>query len=137
LSRADSFAVERRRGWVETAGTPPRSADDAWDEHRGGRIEMEKPRPGGDGSSRLTVRGVYAGRRELHSLAADVRYELHDTQEARVLEGIQWADWDAEGRLLVVTDGGRLQIRGADGTSVGWETDEAAFVPDPVPAPEA
>ena len=30
LSRADSFAVERRRGWTETSDTPPRAADDAW-----------------------------------------------------------------------------------------------------------
>jgi hypothetical protein len=30
LSRADSFAVERRRGWTETADTPPRAPDDAW-----------------------------------------------------------------------------------------------------------
>ena len=32
-----SFAVERRRGWTETPETPPRAADDAWDERRGGQ----------------------------------------------------------------------------------------------------
>jgi hypothetical protein len=36
LSRADSFAVERRRAWTETADTPPRADDDAWDERRAG-----------------------------------------------------------------------------------------------------
>jgi hypothetical protein len=136
LARADAFAVERRRGWFESADTPPRSTDDAWDEHRGDRIEMEKARPGGDGSS-LTVRGVYAGRRELHDLDANIRYELREAGERRILDGVQWADWDDQGRLLVATDDGRLQIRGPGGTSVEWEIDEAAFVPDPAPAPEA
>jgi hypothetical protein len=65
LSRADSFAVERRRAWTETADTPPRTDDDAWDERRGDRIVMEKPRPNANGSDRLTVRGTYAAIREL------------------------------------------------------------------------
>jgi len=48
---------------------------------------------------------------------------------------VQWAEWDARGRLLVATDDGRMQIRdGADG-SVQWESDEAAFEPDPTPPP--
>jgi hypothetical protein len=66
LSRADSFAVERRRGWTETPDTPPRPAEDAWDERRGDTIVMEKPRPHSSGSDRLTVRGTYAAIRELH-----------------------------------------------------------------------
>lgn len=90
MSRADSFSVERRRGWTETADTPPRDPSDAW-----GRIEMEKPRPGSGGSERLTVRGTSAAIRELHGLRTDVRYELHGSGGTRVLEGIQWADWDA------------------------------------------
>jgi len=135
VARADSFAVERRRGWVETADTPPRSPDDAWDEHRGDRIEMEKGRPGGDGSMRLTVRGTYAGARELYGIRTDARYELHGSGQRRVLEGVQWSDWDPSGRLLVATDDGRLQIRGLDGTSVEWEVNEGELTPDPTPAP--
>ena len=133
MSKADSFAVERRRGWTETAGTPPRDAGDAWDEARGDRIVMEKPRPGSDGSERVTVNGTYAAIRELHGIRTDVRYELHRGDEAMVLDDVQWADWDAEGRLLVATREGRLQIREAE--AVEWEADEGAFEPDPAPPP--
>ena len=136
MSRADSFSVERRRGWTETADTPPRPLEDAWDEHRGDRVEMEKARPGSGGSVRLTVRGTYAGMRELYGIRTDVRYELDGLGERRVLDEVQWADWDGRGRLLAATDDGRLQIRGSDGATVGWEVDEAALTPDPPPPPD-
>jgi len=63
-----------------------------------------------------------------------VRYELRSGDVTRHLDHVQWAEWDARGRLLVATDG-RMQIRdGADG-SVQWEADEGAFEPDPTPPP--
>lgn len=133
MSRADSFAVERRRGWTETADTPPRDPGDAWDEARGDRIAMERPRPG-SGTERLTVRGTYAAIRELHGIRTDVRYEIRREDEATVLEGVQWADWDPGGRLLVVTEDGTLQIR--EGASVVWEADEGSNDPEPAPPPE-
>lgn len=135
MSRADSFAVERRRGWTQTADTPPRDPGDAWDGARGDRIAMEKPRPG-SGTQRLTVRGTYAAIRELHGIRTDVRYELHRDRDATVLEGVQWADWDADGRLLAVTDDGRLQIReGTEEGSAVWEADEGSNEPDPAQPP--
>src|SRR5262245_60641628 len=134
MSRADSFAVERRRGWTETADTPPRDPGDAWDEARGDRIVMEKSRPGSDGWERLTVDGTYAAIRELHGVRTGVRYELHRGNERTRLDDVQWADWDADGRLLVATMDGRLQIR-EDATSASWEANEGAFEPDPAPPP--
>jgi hypothetical protein len=96
---------------------------------------MEKARPNVSGSDRLTVRGTYAAIRELHGTRADVRYELRSGNLSRHLEYVQWADWDAEGRLLVATDEGQLQIRdGADG-AVLWEADEGELEPDPSPPP--
>jgi hypothetical protein len=95
LSRADSFAVERRRAWTETADTPPRADDDAWDERRGDRIVMEKPRPNANGPDRLTVRGTYAAIRELHGRRTDARYELRSGDVTRHLDHVQWAEWDA------------------------------------------
>jgi hypothetical protein len=125
MSRADSFAVERRRGWTETAETPARDPGDAWDERRGDRIELEKPRPGSDGGTRLSVRGTYAAIRELHGIRTDVRYEVHDADDTRVLDGVQWADWDSDGRLLAATSDGRLQIREDPSTdAVAWEASE-------------
>lgn len=137
LSSADSYAVERRRGWSETADTPPRVPDDAWDERRGDRIVMEKARPGQDGSTRLTVRGTYAAARELHGIRTDVRYELHIGARAHHLDDVQWADWDEGGRLLVATAEGQLQIRDVDSEgAITWQADEAGLAPDPSPPPE-
>jgi hypothetical protein len=132
MSRADAFAVERRGGWTETADTPPRDPGDAWDEARGDRIVMEKPRPASDGMDRLTVRGSYAAIRELHGVRTDGRpLRVHRGGEAETLHGVQRADWDSRGRLLVATEDGRLQIRrGADEGSTVWETDEGSFEPD-------
>lgn len=135
LSRADSFAVERRRGWTETADTSPRDEDDAWDERRGDRIVMEKARPNADGSDRLTVRGTYAAIRELHGHRTDVRYELRSGRLTRNLEDVQWAEWDPMGRLLVATSDGRLQIRDGGGGTILWEADEGGLEPDPMPPP--
>lgn len=138
MSHADSFAVERRRGWTESAGTPPREPNDAWDEARGDRIVMEKPRPGSKESERLTVRGTYAAIRELHGVRTDVRYEIRRGDDAMVLDGVQWADWDAEGRLLAATGDGRLQIRECvEEVSAVWQADEGSLEPDPAPPPEA
>ncbi len=135
-SRADSFAIERRRGWTETADTPSRAPDDAWDERRGDAIVMEKARPGSDGSTRITVRGTYAAGRELHGVRTDIRYELHEDGRSGHLDDVQWADWDARGRLLIATVDGRLQIRDIEaGGAVTWEADEAAHTPDPTPPP--
>ncbi len=51
LTRPPVFAVERRRGWTETADSPPYDAEqDLWDIRRTPRLTMEKPRPGADGS---------------------------------------------------------------------------------------
>ena len=43
------------------------------------------------------------------------------------------SDWSADGRLLVATVDGRLQVR--DGSTVSGEVDLAALTPDPRPPP--
>jgi hypothetical protein len=50
------------------------------------------------------------------------------------LAGVQWADRADDGRLLVATRDGRLQIRGTP-DDVRWEADLRRLVPDPTPAP--
>lgn len=67
-----------------------------------------------------------------------VHYALLDTGVARPLEDVQWADWDAEGRLLVATNDGRIQVRehGSSGLPVRWEADLGRLTPDPAPPPE-
>ena len=139
-NRPVSFAVERRRGWAETDGTPPRDPEaDAWDERRAPDVVMEKARPSSPRIA-LRVRGVFAAFREgpFHNEPRDARYTLVVDGGEAALDGVQWADWAVDGRLLVATDDGRLQTRimGAAGdVSIVSEHDLAALQPDPVAAP--
>ena len=102
---------------------------------RGVLFVLETARRAARGSERLTVRGTYAAIRELHGTRTDVRYELRSNNLTRHLEDVQWADWDATGRLLVATDDGRMQIRDGAGDVVLWEADEGSATPDPSPPP--
>jgi len=130
-TRAESFAVERRHGWTETADTPPRSHADAWDEQR--EVIMEKARPGG---GRLMVRGRYAAFRDMGPAWGAPRYAL-DEAGHHELEGVQWADWDASGRLLVATTKGALEVRAEpfDAASAVWRYDLGPLRPQPTEPP--
>ena len=131
FTRPASFAVERRSGWTETAESAPQGDHDPWDEHRAERIVLARQEPAGDRT--LSVRGGHAafragpaGRWEPAAYALD----------GRRLDGVQWADWAPEGRLLAATEDGRLQVRtGRSGDRVEWEHDLAALTPDPQPPP--
>jgi hypothetical protein len=128
FTRPAAFAVERRRGWTETADSPVRGEHDMWDERRADRVTMQKRRPGGGPT--LLVSGRYAAFRELDTdRYGEPAYRLDDEQ----LPGVHWADWSPDGRLLVATADGRLQVR--DGGSVRWEADLSDEVPDPQPPP--
>jgi hypothetical protein len=142
LNRPVTFAVERRRGWIEAATTPARGPNDAWDERRADRVTMEKPHPA-DGTLRLFVNGRHAAFRDMGPVWGRPDYWLEKTGtnasagDLRPLENVQWADWDGAGRLLVATTGGELQVRDEpfDETSVAWRRDLAALRPDPTPPP--
>jgi hypothetical protein len=132
VTRPASFAVERRRGWTETADTPPRRAGDMWDERR--PVTMEKARPKSDGATRLIVHGYFAAFRS--GPPGETLYARLDGARQRWLEGVQWADWDADGRLLVATEDARLQIRdGDDASTVLAESDLRAVPLAAAPAP--
>ncbi|MBX9626457.1 MAG: hypothetical protein K2X82_21835 [Gemmataceae bacterium] len=140
-TRAAQFAVERRRGWQESADTPPRADDDGWDQARD--VVMEKPCPVGDRPAVLSVRGKFAAFRELpnHWPPADSGYTLTRGRESWPLAGVKWADWDAAGRLLVATWDGRLRVQKPDrpGTVVSevrLGDDEPARGPAPAWADE-
>jgi hypothetical protein len=137
VTRAATFAVERRRGWSETAGTPPRDANDLWDERRGGRVTLEKFRPGRARLS-LRVRGWFAAFRSGHrDEPPDIHYEIVDETATRPLAEAQWADWGTDGRLLTATFDGRLQIRDAAtrDLAVRFDTDLTGLAPEPSPPP--
>jgi hypothetical protein len=126
-----SFAVERRRGWREVVGTPPRVRDDMWDERRAADLRLEKPRPG-EPATKLEVTGEYAAFRSGPRTSA-VTYRILAGAEEEKLQGVQWADWAADGRLLVATRAGELQVRELR----AWQTpaevvaDLSGLVPDP------
>jgi hypothetical protein len=99
------FAVERRRGWSESADTPPRGPNDMWDERRA--VVMEKARPGSGPPLLLSVRGMYEAFRELpdHWPPLDTPYHLHRKRSTEELPGVQWADWTFQGHLATATAG--------------------------------
>lgn len=139
FTRPAAFAVERRRGWTESAGSPPYDRElDLWDDRRASRLTMEKPRPGVDDGSTLTVRGWYAAFRSGQPSWADATYSIVEDGRSCVLEHVQWADWDKAGRLLVATTRGRLEVRHSpwDATAVAWSHDVADALPEPVAPPD-
>ncbi len=136
-TRTAQFAAERRRGWVESPDSPPRDPKDLWDQRRNARLE--RPQPGGDRTLHVESVGLAGGEFGVEQ-AVDglrVRYAIADGDDIELLDDLQWADWDAEGRLLVATRDGRIQIRELrDGLArVVFEVDLNAFTPDPQPAP--
>ncbi|MEP7055521.1 MAG: hypothetical protein ABI912_09765 [Actinomycetota bacterium] len=135
LSTPAAYAVERRRGWTETDDSPARGPNDMWDERRADSLYLRKPRPN-DAATSLVVTGSYAAFRSGPANLDDALYSI-EGKGGDVLESVQWADWSADGRLLIATADGRLQIRqyAATGTTVTWETDLAGLEPDPTPPP--
>lgn len=127
VTRVASFAVERRRGWHESDDSPPRGENDVWDEQRAEHVRMEKRQPGG--KALLSVAGRYAAFRSGHP--GRIEYTL----DGIPLPEVQWADWSRDGRLLVATTSGRLEIRDPGG--IAWATDLSPLTPDPQPAPPA
>lgn len=137
-TRAEQFATERRRGWVEAADSPPRAASDGWDQHRNARMEKRQP----DGHRVLAVESLgWAGGEFGVGQAVDglrVRYSIESDGDLTILDDLQWADWDRDGRLLVATRNGRLQVREMEGRNarVLFEADLSTTAPDPAPAPD-
>jgi len=138
LTRPPAFAVERRRGWSESADSPPYDPElDPWDIRRVPRLTMEKPRPGSDGAPRLTVAGWYAAYRSSQPSWSEVTYAIVENDARRRLERVQWADWDRSGRLLVATTNGRLEVREhfSDEMKVTWSMDLSHDRPAPAEPP--
>jgi hypothetical protein len=96
---------------------------------------MEKARPTSS-DVRLTVRGHFAAfRTSLPGEVKETEYTLIERGRRRPLADVQWADWDAQGRLLVATRDGRLQIRKGRDFSPSVDVDLAALSPTPSPPP--
>ncbi len=137
-TRPEQFATERRRGWVEADDCPPRDSGDVWDERRNARLRKRQP----SGSrwlcleSRGVAYGALASEQAVDGLA--VQYALESDGELILLDHVQWADWDRDGRLLAATRAGQLHIcRLAPGGLVPESViDLASLQPTPTPAPE-
>jgi hypothetical protein len=132
------FANERRRGWMEATDSPARREGDLWDQDRNARLR--KKQPGGD--LVLCVESVgWAGGEFGKEQAVDgmrVSYSLETTGDIRLLDDLQWADWDRQGRLVAATRDGRLQITdpGQVGGEPLFEEDLSALEPEPVAPPD-
>lgn len=131
LTQARQFAVEHRRGWKESEATPPRDAGGLWDEKR--RVEMVKRHPTEDLT--LHVEGRYAAFRAGDPKDGPPMYWLSSDRDIQLLDDVQWADWDARGRLLAATRNGRLEMRSIGGQTAVVVADLSQLVPDSEPAP--
>ncbi|MEJ2204172.1 MAG: hypothetical protein P8170_08680 [Gemmatimonadota bacterium] len=133
-NRAHQFAVERRRGWVETEDSPPPDPHDLWDEKR--RVRMSKSQP--SGTAVLEVEGSYAAFRDNPQVRDPASYSVVENGNITQLEGVQWADWASSGVLLVATLEGCLEAHEwSDGTKRKiFERDLASLLPVPGSAPE-
>jgi hypothetical protein len=132
VTRAASFAVERRRGWTETDDTPARRDDDPWDSRR--EVTMQKTSP--DGDRTLFASGWFAAHRAFDAERfGGPLYAVDSGSGQLLLDDAFWADWSHAGDLLVATDDGRLQRRSGDGETVQWEHDLSPLQPDPQPPP--
>ncbi len=131
------FANERRRGWEEAPDSPPRHPQDTWDERRNAR--MQKRQPGGNRLLHLESLGSAGGEFGVNQAmdGLSICYSLESNGDIEVLDNLQWADWDAEGRLLAATRCGKLQILCLDGRSseTVFEQDLSLLKPTPTPSP--
>jgi hypothetical protein len=131
------FANERRRAWEETRDSPSRDPKDVWDQHRNARMQKCQPL----GNRVLYVESVgWAGGEFGVNQAVDglrVSYSLESDGDLKQLDELQWADWDREGRLLVATRSGKLQVwnLNGDGPEILFEQDLSLIEPNPIPAP--
>jgi hypothetical protein len=122
----------------EAPDSPPRDPRDVWDEGRNARIQKRQP----GGHRVLCVESTgHAGGEFGTEQAIDglrVQYSLEADGQLTLLNDLQWADWDREGRLLVATRTGRLQIRhfASKREHTVFDEDLALFDPKPVPAPD-
>ena len=131
------FANERRRAWEETRDSPSRDPKDVWDQHRNAR--MQKCQPLGNRVLYVESAGWAGGEFGVNQ-AVDglrVRYSLESDGDLEQLDELQWADWDREGRLLVATRSGKLQVWNLNdhGPEILFEQDLSLLEPNPIPAP--
>lgn len=131
------FANERRRGWEERTDSPRRDPRDTWDERRNARIQ--KRQPGGDRLLCVESVGWTGGEFGIDQAVEGLRvsYWLESDGEIEILDQLQWADWDRDGRLLAATRGGKLQVwdLDSDDSQALFEEDLSRYEPSPISAP--
>jgi hypothetical protein len=104
-----------------------------------GRLGRGARRAGNHGKAAAGLARVAARGRLVRGIPRPeaVTYEIMEGDEVIALDDVQWADWDADGRLLVATREGRLEAR--DGARPARATaahaDLAALAPAPVAPP--
>ncbi len=118
------LAVERSLGWrLEHNSETPEE------------VVICRPRP--DSSATLFAQVAF-NRVTGFDFYSNVYQLARDGREPEPLTDAAWADWAHDGRLLVATINGQLQVRSpsGDGWAVEWSMDTCGWKPDPQPSPE-
>lgn len=130
-------ANELRRGWepLEIRAGDPRLAQLPIPD-RSIHLMLRRLRPG-DGSTALVLAHAGHTHSEPWIEGVEIAYLVEDGSRTTPLDDVGWADWDAEGGLLVATPGGEIQIREPSGGtwSTTWSHDLNGLEPDPMEAP--
>jgi hypothetical protein len=130
LWRVRDVQAELRRGWTQH----PVSGNEAFP---GSPLVLRRPQPGADRVALLLVHGGHDFAR--HGVErADIRYLMERDGNRSELADATWADWDANGRLLMATVDGELRIAelAPGGVKTVWSRDLSQLEPEPEPAPE-
>jgi len=118
---------ELKRGWEMATEDVPAAPG----------LALRRERPGGAGVKLgLIHRGVDFRRPGMEGV--QLEYFLQDgPDDVTPLPDAVWADWDHQGRLLMATRDGKLEIFRCEGTTLErvWTEDLRGLTPDPQAAP--
>ncbi len=122
---------EMKRGWLLSGNDDPLVAPPS--------LAMRRKQPGRTGGAVLGLIHKGVNFRKPGMEGVQLEYFLQESpNDVTPLVDAVWADWDHDGRLLMATRSGTLEILECQGTTLKqvWSVDLRDRTPDPQPAPD-
>jgi hypothetical protein len=131
--KRDVWNETKRGWWFATAGDPLRL-----DAAESQALVLKREQPNGDAGLTLGLihRGFDFARAGVEGVRLEYFLQL-GADDVTPLPTVAWADWDREGRLLMATREGTLEVCACRGTIPEriWKEDLRRRTPDPQAAP--